>query len=53
MKRKHIPKSKRPVGRPKVPRKRISKRVHPAIYDDIITYITQKSKEYKKSKGEL
>jgi hypothetical protein len=42
-------------GRPEneVKTKRISRRVAPAIHDDIIEYITQKTKEYKQSKGEL
>lgn len=42
-------------GRPEneVETKRISKRVHPDIYTDCINYITQKTKEYKQSKGEL
>jgi hypothetical protein len=51
--KKTTPKAKRPVGRPEVERKRISKRVHPGVYDDCIAYITQKAKEYKESKGEL
>jgi hypothetical protein len=54
MKTKPIPKSKT-RGRPEneVKSKRLSKRVHPDIYNDCINYITQKTKEYKQSKGEL
>jgi hypothetical protein len=51
--KKTTPKTKRPVGRPEVERKRISRRVHPEIYNDCIAYITKKTKEYKESKGEL
>lgn len=55
MKRKPKPKSKRPRGRPEneVETKRVSRRVQPEIYDDIITYIELRTKQFKQSKGEL